>query len=702
MSEEKIYSLEDVVTACKKRMWSILLVSMAFIAIAVAYVFTTQKLFTATATVFLDKNQSLVVSEISDTNRAAVEDTIITSKIKLLKSQRIADIVLKEVEHQDYLIALGNKDYSAIERILDTLFSQLSVARDGETLIINISYTDESPLRAAKYANAFANAFIQEELIAAQSFSEEGMEWANNQLLQIQSQLRDAQNKVNQYRIKHQLHNSGSRTIDETQLIEINDRLGEAKANSAREKAKYEYSKSIIETGNINAAIAEAFDNDVINNIRNDYISNQKRLSSLRMQLGVEHELVQKLEGEMRQFESVIFNEMKRISESHHANYQVSLDQEKSLELRLDEVLSKTLENNNFNIELQELEQNVETLKTVYQNHLNKIADLSTNQSIQLSETRIVSEAIPPATPSHPKSLLIITLAGILGLGLSLVIAIYLDSIDNTVTSAEQVENSLGLRFIGYQPYIPHNKRKNRKYSLADFEFTQKVYTQSIEQPLSHFAEVCRRTKAFIDRESQMLPQAIGTISINPDEGKTSTAINLARYIAKNGKNCLLLDLDSRNPFLNKYNVEDQLTGLFDHFSRDMPLDQLIFQEKSSNLSILPIGTVDDYKFIDYLDVKRVDRILSELKLHYHYIVIDFPPLGATSDIQRLSEVIDKFVLVVEWNETTSKDIKTQLQLNEIDRSKILGAALNKTNAKHLEKYYGYGKYANYIKQTNS
>lgn len=702
MTEAKIYSLEEVVIACKKRMWSILLLTSTFIIIAIAYIIATQKLYTATATVFLDKNQSLVVSEISDTNRAAVEDTLITSKIKLLKSQRIADIVLQNLKDKEYLEAVENNDYLRIEQKLNKLFSSLSVARDGETLIINISFTDENPNDAAKYANEFANAFIKEELLASQTFSEAGIKWANEQLILIQSQLREAQNEVNQYRIKHKLHNSGSRSIDETQLIEINDRLAEAKANSAREKAKYDYSKSIIDSGNINSAIAEAFDNDVINNIRNEYISNQKRLSSLKVQLGDDHELVIKLESEMHQFEEVIFNEMKRISESHHANYQVSLSQEKSLEQRLDEVLTKTLDNNNFNIELRELEQIVENLKTAYENHLNKIAGLTTNQSIQLSESRVVSAALPPSSPSHPKSILIITLAGILGVGLSIVIAIYLDSIDVTVSSAEQIETNLKLRFIGYQPFIKQSDNNSQNYSLENFEFSSKVHVQSTDEPLSHFAEVCRRAKSLIDRESKTQCQTIGAMSINPDEGKTSTAINIARYLAKNGEKCLLLDLDSRNPFFNEENVKPKLIGLFDHFKDSIPLSKIILKDKSSGLSILPIGIVTDYSFIDYLDIKRVTKILSELKSQYDYIVIDFPPLGATSDIERLSKIIDKFILVVEWGKTSFKDISTQLRLNEIEESKIIGVVLNKADPKHLERYYGYRKYSNYIKPINS
>ncbi|HHV58977.1 MAG TPA: CpsD/CapB family tyrosine-protein kinase [Clostridiaceae bacterium] len=186
--------------------------------------------------------------------------------------------------------------------------------------------------------------------------------------------------------------------------------------------------------------------------------------------------------------------------------------------------------------------------------------------------------------------------------------------------------------------------------------------------------------------------KTLAVTSCNPEEGKTTTAINLAIFNAKAGSNVLLVDCDLRKPAIAKrFGIRNPL-GLTNFITGHATLDKVANETSIPNLSVISCGPIPPNPS-ELLTSKMFTSFLSNMEEFYDIIIIDTPPLGAIIDAAIISSKTDGVILVLSSGKVDFKSAKKVISQLEQANARILGTVLNKVNKKSYGNYYSYYYY---------
>lgn len=211
----------------------------------------------------------------------------------------------------------------------------------------------------------------------------------------------------------------------------------------------------------------------------------------------------------------------------------------------------------------------------------------------------------------------------------------------------------------------------------------------TLEKPKSPVSEAYRTLRTNIQFSSldKKLKKIVVTSS-GPNEGKTTTALNLAVTLAQNGHKIILLDCDMRKPSIHKRLKMSNMTGISDILVGEVLLNKAINKGPVENLDIITSGTRPPNP-AELLSSQRMLGFLEELEKEYEYIIIDTPPVLMVTDAQVLSKYADGTLLVVASGEAEKDAVKRAKELLDKVEANIIGVVLNKLDTSRRG-YYGY------------
>ena len=220
----------------------------------------------------------------------------------------------------------------------------------------------------------------------------------------------------------------------------------------------------------------------------------------------------------------------------------------------------------------------------------------------------------------------------------------------------------------------------------------------AITQPHSTYCEEYRSLRTHILHKSQKQKlQSIVIASINPSEGKSITAINLAWMLAQtDGVKCLVIDSDLRMPSLSDYLGIETEKGLSDILSGKATVKDAIVKLEPSGLHILPGGEARS-DVAELISGQKFREILREVRDMFDYVIIDAPPLGIFTDAAVLINQADGAMLVVRAGKTRYSAIDRVMET--LPRERMLGVVLNQSEDVLDESHYNYGYYNSKGKQ---
>ncbi len=174
-------------------------------------------------------------------------------------------------------------------------------------------------------------------------------------------------------------------------------------------------------------------------------------------------------------------------------------------------------------------------------------------------------------------------------------------------------------------------------------------------------------------------------------EGKSTTAANLAITMAQSKHNVVIVDCDLRRPKIHKMFAVDNTIGLSDLLAKDEPLNRIIYHSVLiENLDIITSGVIPPMPS-ELLDSKKMEKLIGELREAYDYVIIDSPPILSVTDATILSKIVDGVLLAVASNETHVDAILTAKKALDKVGSNVIGTVL--TKAKIGKKSYYYYSY---------
>ena len=214
------------------------------------------------------------------------------------------------------------------------------------------------------------------------------------------------------------------------------------------------------------------------------------------------------------------------------------------------------------------------------------------------------------------------------------------------------------------------------------------------EFPNSPESEAYRKLELNVRMSNLDLPcKVIQTTSATPQDGKTTTAINLAAVYAEKGKKVIILDFDLRRPKIQRAFHKSNDVGFFDFVVDDKDIHDLIIHD-GSGIDLLLTGNRLSYPHI-VLQSQKVINMVNELRKEYDYIVIDTPPVLSVTDALIVSKYVDGVIYVAAYNQTRKDNAKAGLEQLQANGAQIIGGVLANIDVRKSSGLYGY-YYSNY------
>lgn len=287
-----------------------------------------------------------------------------------------------------------------------------------------------------------------------------------------------------------------------------------------------------------------------------------------------------------------------------------------------------------------------------------------------------VQDATAPAAPTSPNVPLNLALGALVGLALSIGVAVLREVLDNRIRSARDVEQLTESPIIGAIPFDA--KAKERPLILHADPLN----------PRSEAFRVVRTNLQFLDVEGA---HSFVVTSSVPAEGKSSTAINLAVALADAGKKVALLDADLRRPRVAEYLGIEGGVGLTDVLIGRVRVGDVMLPWGNRSLYVMPTGKTPPNPS-ELLGSTQMKQLLEALERDFDAVIFDSPPLLPVTDGAILARMTTGALMVVAAGKTTTHQFDSALGRLEASDSKLAGVVMTMVPTKGPDAYgYGYG-----------
>jgi capsular exopolysaccharide synthesis family protein len=288
----------------------------------------------------------------------------------------------------------------------------------------------------------------------------------------------------------------------------------------------------------------------------------------------------------------------------------------------------------------------------------------------------VCNPARPDSKPVSPKSVLIIPLGILVGLIVGVGLAFFIEYLDTSVKTIDDVERSLQAPVLGV---IPQN--------------VGVILDEGAESPHAEAYRVLR-TNILFSRKNEGW-NTVSVLSGGAGEGKSTTLFNLATIFAQNGQRVLVVDSDLRRPTLHKILHVSNTVGLTDFLLKQRPLEEVIQKTKVPTLDFMASGKLPSSS-MSILGSAQMKETIQELKRRYEFIFFDSPPLLGVSDASILASEMDMVLQVIQYRRYPQPMTLRAKQMILKVGGNLVGIVLNNINMSQDENYYYYSGYYEY------
>jgi len=349
-------------------------------------------------------------------------------------------------------------------------------------------------------------------------------------------------------------------------------------------------------------------------------------------------------------------------------------------------------------LEFARLNRDVETHEKLYTMLRSRFEESRIAEASQTSKAEIINPAVEPKTPIKPNKKFALVVGSVIGIMASLILAFLSESLDTSIGTIEDVENTLKIPVLAVVPSVRSEIKENKTWlgrsaakKTQDSEDMLKVGLIVHLKPMSQMAEAFRilRTNLKLTEQKRILLFT----SAGPREGKSTILLGLAVSLSQMGIKTLILDCDLRRPSINKMlgierdvginevvsgevKIEQATKGLTDIMMGKLGFDDTLKTPGLDNLYIITSGHIAANPS-ELLSSRKMQQLIDDMKNAYDIVLVDAPPVLSITDAAILAPKTDGVVLVYEMGRTArSALLRSKIQLESVG-AKVLGVVLN-------------------------
>lgn len=569
-----------------------------------------------------------------------------------------------------------------------------------ETRLIDIGYTHQDPVVAAKIANAISDAYVLQNLERKVQTNASAGDFLQKRVAELQSEIRLGEERLLNYAKNNQIISldSSQNTVVQ-RLSALSGQLGQAENDRIAAQTAYQAAAQ----NQMWSVTAEGKDPQVagLESKLNDL---RQRLAQLKTQYTDEWDEVIQTKKQIETIENQLATVKKRATDTQLASLKERLSEavarENVLRSAFDAQRADVIKQNEASINYKIIQQEIDTNKSL----LDGLLQQSKENEVIMSGTRnnvlVLDRAMVPGAPEGPERTRTILIAFLGSLGLGVGLAFMIDWLNDSVKHTDDNENLLGLPLLAGIPATPLSFGRKilpkRPALLPGRKKIERYYNLDVFEKPTFLEAYLQLSTYLLLSTAGGPPKSILITSAEEGEGKTVTAINLAASLARTGRKVLLIDADLRCPRIHLVKEIANNIGLTDLLTTKNVSDELferaIQQMPEENLHIMTSGghTVNP---ANLLSSEEMRKLLIKISGIYTHIVIDSPPGLYFADSIIVSTLVDSVVVVVRDNQSSKQSVlKIKKTLQNVGAN-IAGMVINGIPMKQSG-YYGY--YHNY------
>ena len=658
----------------------ILAVFLLVLLTTTAVTFILPETYMSTARIEVGKDTPDVGSILTPQAPMAYDPYFIQTEFEKIRSTKVLYKVIEQLNLQNVWAKRFGTDTLKIGEAYKILVGQIDLRQSRNTSLIEIRAYSDDKTEAADIANAISKEYTDYRKEARGDLSASGIKALDEEYLKQTTEVRSAQEKVDNERSKVGISDMGdayfTQATEPETVREIERQRVAALAQYTQLNAVLERLRSLekVERSELRKALPTTIADPHMERYLDDLAKAEQQYASIQNDYADEHPEIVRVMKVMTTINQQIEDRIDGIMEGMATKVSSAKKLADDLEIQFKNAKADDAQKRKDYAVYFQAKRNLENqqriLDTIFMRLLAEKVDANIPKG---SSVQIVDPAYVENKPVRPNIPLNITLGAVVGLIMGFGLAFFIEYLDTSVKTIDDVERALQAPVLGVIP--------------------QNVGSLLQEGPDSPHAEAYRvlRTNLLFSRKGEDM-RTITVVSGGAGEGKSTTIFNLATVFAQNGARVLLVDSDLRRPSLHKLlNVSNSL-GLTNFLLKQNTIEEVIQTTNLPTLHFLPSGKLPSSS-LGILNSNQMRDFIQKARERYDFVFFDSPPIMGVSDASILASEVDIALLVIQYRKYPQVMTLRAKQMVEKVGGNLLGVVLNNINISQDSYYYYYSGY---------
>ncbi|GAB4239645.1 MAG: exopolysaccharide regulatory tyrosine autokinase VpsO [Candidatus Methylacidiphilales bacterium] len=682
---EKSLHFNDYWLVVRNRWPIILTILILTVGTAVVVTRSMPKIYQSSAVIQIEKqNPDLQVFR---PEMEGMDPLFLQTEFEVIQSKKILYPVIAQLKLVDRWTARFGAEPGSLtqDQVYNTLArSMLQVRPFRNTKLIEIVVNSQDPQEAAEIANAIAKEYEKSRLTEIEERTTSGLSVADAEFAEQQERVRVAKVKIEELRRELGVDevlggsNQQAATLQEIDLQRKENVLNELRADYLARKTRYDRVanlsinelEKVLPTIGVNDGTVEA--------TKTQLLQAESSLAALREQgFGAAHPRIQSSEALVADLRQKLNQSIEGLRQGLAIDLNVSQSKLEAQEKEVEESRERLRAMRSDKLapfldarrEYEAQQQLLDILQA-------RLTQEKVDRKIGVNPVKFVSQAEPNLSPVRPNFRTNIALSVAVGLFLGVSLAFFIEYLDTSIKSLDDVERFLNTPVVGVVP--------------------QGVGYLNQEGPDSPNAEAYRILRAKIDLgPTQDGAQTLTAVSGGPGEGKTTTLFNLAFVCANSGMKTLIVDADFRRHSIDRILGLSNDLGLADYLLGRGSVSDYIRESGVENLHVITSGRLPP-ESMGAMSPAKMAEAIRLLRPYYEVIIFDVPPILGMSDAAVLVRLVDSTLMVVQHRRyPRSVSLRVKRVVEEVN-GRLVGVVLNNVHVQSDDSYYYHTAYYHY------
>jgi uncharacterized protein involved in exopolysaccharide biosynthesis len=557
---------------------------------------------------------------------------------------------------------------------LNALKRKVQVKRAERTYVVDVSVTSKDPDKAARLANAIAQAYLAEQTDVRSDAARQISQSLSARLNELKDRVREAEDRVETFKARNNILGASGQLVSEQQLSELNNQLGVAHARTAAAKARLDQVERLQLSKDETGAFPEAVQSQTVAALRSQYAEVMRREAEQMTSLGQRHPAVIEIQAEAARLHKMIDDEVHRLALSARSEYESARANEAALATSLETLKNRAVTTNEAMVT--QLERDVQASRAVYESFLVRARETGEQERLDTKNIRVISRAEPPQGRSFPPSNFLLAVGALLiGVGAGSAIVIMRDASGPAWPRAGGTSvlrrklRSVAKDFRSSAASAP---------SIPVLAMLPNVDTSfglnAAEDPNSRFAMEIRKVLDAVRASHKTRGNPTILIVTADDEDDTAAVALAFAAVAAATQRVLLIDADLQRRTLSAIDADQNQAGLVDVATGRRTLSDVITRDRETNLNLASFVSPNSRRDrpISEADVKQA---FDQTK-RFDMVIVAAVELSSDPIARFFAGLVDHILLVARADAQNKAAIEQFIARLGPDARKLRGAVL--------------------------